>query len=112
MDSFRNFMENNQYLKGGATPSATPSSSGLPTLPKDDKITNLVGNAAALVDKDARLTEADAALAARVENLEEAIKKLATKEEEERNIQKLTGRLDALESAVKQISELLLKLAN
>ena len=105
MDSFRNFMENNQYLKGGATPS-----SGAKTLPTDDKITNLVGNAAALVAKDSELIAADAALNTRVEKLEKAIPRLESKESED--IKVLTEKLTALEGAVMEITNLLAKLAN
>ena len=115
MDSFRNFMENNQYLEGGAT----LTSGAAPKLPTENDISNLKTNAAALVDKDKELTakdaqldEADKDLARRVESLEQQIKKLATKEKEEKDIDDLTKKLNALEGAVMEISNLLLKLAN
>ena len=115
MDSFRNFMENNQYLEGGAT----LTSGAAPKLPVDDKFSNLLGNASALVDKDVKLTakdaqldEVDKDLARRVESLEQQITKLVTKEKEENDITDLTEKLNALEKAVMEISNLLLKLAN
>ena len=65
MDSFRNFMENNQYLEGGATaatattgmPAPTSGSAPvLPTISPDTDLSNLVKNADALVKVDKDLT--------------------------------------------------------
>ena len=110
MDSFRNFMENNQYLKGGATPSAAPSSSGAITLPTENDISNLKKNAAALVDKDRALDAKDADLESRVKTLETTISRLESKESQD--IKTLTEKLTALEGAVMEITNLLAKLAN
>ena len=129
MDSFRNFMENNQYLEGGsktiqrrpAGQTASPSSGlGSPTpssvirIPKIDELSNLKENARALVDEDKRLDGQDKVVLREITELKTRITNL---ERRTSNLEKVDhgsvkNKVDDLEKAVKEISDLLLILAN
>ena len=104
MDSFRNFMENNQYLKGGSAQLVT-------ALPNIGQLSNLENNASALVGKindemnarkdgDKTLEEADRKQDA---DLKEEIKKIKTE------LTRANVRINSMESKIALLEETIKK---